>query len=259
MNTKRKVCLHIFTIRKVWKHGYMATFAQNFRTMAILEVCAANLASVAAAVAAGAPRVELCSALEVGGVTPSVGMIAEAVAMGIKVNVLIRVRAGNFVYSDRELRAMACDVAAARQAGAHGVVIGALTKEGRIDVARLRPLVEAAEDLDITFHRAFDRCADWQQGLEDVIGLGCRRLLSSGQAPSAYEGRERLRAMQQQAAGRLIVMPGAGVTAENAAGILSFTGCHEIHASAKRPTAGPDASSVTSRFAVEEILYNLNH
>ena len=196
-----------------------------------LEVCCADLASVRAAIAGGAHRIELCQALCLDGLTPSAGMTEEAVGMGIPVQVLIRPREGDFVYSPDEVRCMQRDIRQARRLGAKGVVIGALHADGRLDIDALQRLTAEAEGLSITFHRAFDVCREPAEALEQIIQLGCHRLLTSGQAPSAEKGIALLRRLVEQAGDRLIVMPGAGVNEENALRILSETGAREIHGS----------------------------
>lgn len=197
----------------------------------ILEVCCADMQSVRAAVVGSAQRVELCQALSLDGLTPSAGMIREAVATGIAVQVLIRPREGDFVYTEDEVRCMEHDIELARELGAHGVVIGALTQEGDIDVAACQRLMSHAEGLSVTFHRAFDSCNDAKKALEEIIALGCDRLLTSGQAASAFEGKDVLRSLVEQANGRISIMPGAGVSPQNAAYILQETGAREIHGS----------------------------
>lgn len=198
-----------------------------------LEVCVGTLAGVRAALRGGACRVELCSALEVGGITPSAALVEEAVTVGIPVHVLIRPRGGDFLYTADEVRLMAADIRRVVALGARGVVIGALREDGTVDTDACRRMIEAAEGASVTFHRAFDLCRDASAALETVISLRCQRLLTSGQAASAPEGIGTLRAMVSQAAGRLSVMAGAGVNSSNAAGILRRTGCHELHASCK--------------------------
>lgn len=197
-----------------------------------LEVCAGDIASVFAAKQGGAYRVELCSALGEGGVTPSAGAIAEAVSTGIKVNVLIRPRSGDFLYNEAEKQVMIADVRYAASAGANGVVIGALTPEGDVDLSLCHELVMAAEGLEVTFHRAFDRCREPQRALEDIIALGCTRLLTSGQAADALTGAPLIETLVRQAAGRISIMPGCGVNVSNVAQIVSATGVWEVHSSA---------------------------
>ena len=199
-----------------------------------LEVCCADWESVLAAKAGGAQRIELCEALELDGLTPQSGLIEKAVASGIRVHVLIRPREGDFVYSKEERLLMEQQIASARRLGARGVVWGALTAEGDIDLPLCRRLMEASQGLSVTFHRAFDVCRKPQQALEDIIQLGCNRLLTSGQAASARKGIPLLRQLVGQAAGRIIIMPGAGVSPQNAAQILSETGATEIHGSLRQ-------------------------
>lgn len=206
----------------------------------ILEVCCGDLQSVLAAKAGGAQRIELCSALSEGGLTPSLGLIEEVVASGIPaVHVLIRPRKGDFLYSEDEIRMMVSDIRHAVRAGADGVVIGALTPDGDIDADACRRMIEAAEGASVTFHRAFDLCRDPEKALEDIIALGCDRILTSGLAPAAPEGIATLRHLNSLAAGRIIILAGGGITSSNAAAVLTGAGLTEIHASAKK-TVGSD-------------------
>ena len=190
--------------------------------------------SVRAAMEGGANRVELCQALGLDGLTPSAGMIATAVGMGIPVQVLIRPREGNFVYDKDEVLCMLRDIRHARQLGVNGVVIGALQADGSIDEETVRLLVEEAEGMSITFHRAFDVCTHPEEALEQIISLGCHRLLTSGQAATAKQGIPLLKRLVEQAAGRISIMPGAGVNPQNASRILAETGAKEIHGSLRR-------------------------
>ncbi len=205
----------------------------------ILEVCAGDIDSVIAAAKGGADRVELCSALVEGGVTPSIGFIRQALKVkGVKVHVLIRPRGGDFLYTEEEVNLMVDDIKACREAGVHGVVIGALTSDGNIDMVACQKLVEAAgTDINITFHRAFDLCANPIAALDQIIALGCNRLLTSGQAASAAEGLTMLSELVKYADGRLTILAGGGVSAENAGKIIAESGTNEVHASA-RSTVG---------------------
>ena len=200
----------------------------------ILEVCCADLQSVRAAKEGGTHRIELCQALEVDGLTPSEAMMESAIGMGIPVQVLIRPREGNFVYNEDEVQTMLKDIRLAKRLGANGVVIGALRPDGSIDEETVRRLVDEAEGLSITFHRAFDVCAKPLEALEQIISLGCHRLLTSGQAPTAEQGIPLLKKLVEQASGRIIIMPGSGVNPQNAHRILAETGAHEIHGSLRR-------------------------
>ncbi len=199
-----------------------------------LEVCCGDMQSVLAAKEGGADRIELCQALEVDGLTPSAEMMAEAIGLGIPVQVLIRPREGDFVYDEAEVETMLKEIRLAKRLGANGVVIGALKSDGSIDEETIRRLVSEATGLSITFHRAFDVCSQPAEALEQIVSLGCHRLLTSGQAPSAEQGIPLIKKLVEQSGGRLIIMPGAGVNQENARRILSETGAHEIHGSLRR-------------------------
>ena len=203
--------------------------------MAILEICAGSVESAIAARDGGAARIELCAALEIGGTTPSAGLIAEARKIeGIVLNVIIRPRGGDFLYNEHEAACMEQDIRTCRQLGADGVVIGALTADGDIDTALCKRLIDAAKGMSITFHRAFDMCRDPKRALEELIAIGCDRVLTSGQAATAEAGLPLLKELVQQAAGRISIMPGCGVNSGNAARILQATGAAEIHASARK-------------------------
>ena len=208
-----------------------------------LEVCCGDMLSVRAAIEGGADRIELCEALEVDGLTPSAEMMESAISLGTPVQVLIRPREGDFVYNEDEVESMIRDIRLAKQLGANGVVIGALKSDGSIDEGIVRRLVEEAKGLSITFHRAFDVCSQPLEALEQIISLGCNRLLTSGQASSAEQGIPLIKKLVEQSAGRLIIMPGAGVNQKNAHRILSETGTHEIHGSLRR-NGHTDAESV---------------
>jgi len=201
----------------------------------VLEIAANSLASALAAQEGGASRIELCAALELGGLTPSLAQIALVrERLSIPVHVLVRPRAGDFAYGDEEHATMLVDIAHCAAAGCDGVVVGALTADGDVDMTRCRELVSAADRLDLTFHRAIDVCRDPTAALEAVIGLGFRRVLSSGGAASAREGSANLRRLIEQADGRIEIMPGAGIDADNIAVLMAATGAREFHASAKR-------------------------
>lgn len=201
----------------------------------VLEIAANSLASALAAQEGGASRIELCSALELGGLTPSPGQVALVRdKLSIPVYVLIRPRAGDFAYAEEEHATMLADIAYCAAAGCDGVVVGALTADGDVDVTRCRELVSAANGIDVTFHRAIDVCRDPAAALEAIIGLGCARVLSSGGAASAMEGSANLRRLIEHAAGRIEIMPGAGIGAGNIAALMAATGAREFHASAKR-------------------------
>ena len=201
-----------------------------------LEICCQDIQSVLSAKEGGADRIELCSALEIGGITPSIGLIKEAVRIfGKGVFVLIRERGGDFVYSSSEISVMKQDIIESKKAGATGVVVGVLNKNKEIDSEALSLLVAAASGMEITFHRAFDEVIDPFKSMETIIEKGCHRILTSGQQKSALEGVELLYELNKKSDGRIIILPGAGITSHNCNEILNKTGCHEIHASAKSP------------------------
>lgn len=199
------------------------------------EVCANSVESCLAAQAGGANRVELCAGIPEGGTTPSYGDIAVAreLLKETRLHVIIRPRGGDFLYSPVEQRIMLKDIDLARKLGADGVVFGCLTAEGDVDLPLMRQLIEAAEGMSVTFHRAFDVCRNPQQALEDIIGLGCHRILTSGQQPTAEQGIPLLKNLQQQADGRIILLAGCGVNETNIARIAQETGIHEFHFSAR--------------------------
>lgn len=199
-----------------------------------LEICANSVASCIEAEKGGAYRVELCAGIPEGGTTPSYGDIALArEVLNIKLNVIIRPRGGDFLYSDLEHRIMVKDIEIARELGVDGVVIGCLTAEGEVDMVRNKALIEAAEGMSVTFHRAFDMCHDPLESLEQIISLGCDRILTSGQKPKAEEGIALLRSLVDSAGDRIIIMPGSGVNASNAAAIAKGCGAKELHLSAR--------------------------
>jgi len=201
-----------------------------------LEIAAGSLASALAAQEAGADRVELCEGLESGGTTPSYGTLASArERLRIPLFVLVRPRAGDFLYDARETEVMLRDIDLCVRLGCDGVVVGALDADGGIDQPLCRQFVAAAGPLQVTFHRAFDAARDPAQALEQVVALGCRRVLTSGGRATAIEGGDTLAALVRQAAGRVSVMPGAGLDAGNVATLARATGAHEFHASCKAP------------------------
>ena len=282
--------------------------------MVLFECCCQCLQDVEGAIRGGAGRIELCSDLAEGGVTPDEALIVEALSAcrgaeagsqaqfvcrgaevglqaqstcrgaeagpqvlsacrgtgavspevqsacrgawevspeaqevlrgGVAVNVLVRPRAGDFVYSEDEAGLMMEQICTCKRLGVNGVVIGALTREGDIDLPLMRRLVDAARPLEVTFHRAFDECRNPAVALEDVISLGCERLLTSGCAPSAEEGKELLAQLMRQAAGRIIIMPGAGIKPGNAAAIAAAVQTTEYHGSAHGASGFTDSETV---------------
>ena len=200
-----------------------------------LEVCAELIASAIAAQEGGAHRVELCANLFEGGTTPSAAAIEIARRhLTIDLNVMIRPRGGDFLYSGIEFEIMRRDIEIAKELGANGIVIGLLTADGLIDLPRTQVLVEAARPMTVTFHRAFDMVVDPYDALESLIQLGVERVLTSGLEPTALEGADTLAQLIEQAADRVIVMPGGGIHERNIAKIVRQTGASELHLSGRR-------------------------
>lgn len=204
----------------------------------LLEVCVGNQLSAEAAVAGGAKRIELCSALPLGGLTPSAGLqkTIRQRYPNLTIHVLIRPREGNFVYSPTEVNEMVADIETAISLGADGIVSGALTPDGRIDLEATSRLIEASKGRPFTFHRAFDHAAMPLQALSQLITLRCTRILTSGQANTAEEGIVMLKKLVETAQNRIIIIPAAGITPQNAKHIALATGATEIHASCTAKT-----------------------
>ncbi len=199
-----------------------------------VEICVDSPAGALAAERGGAQRVELCDNLLEGGTTPSAGAIKVARRLlKIGLQVIIRPRGGDFLYSPEEFEVMREDSALAKSLGADGIVAGCLDAQGNIDRERTRELTALARPLNFTFHRAFDMCRDPHQALEDLVSLGVNRVLTSGQEASCMEALDLLKDLQKQAAGRIIVMPGGGLTPRNVRKVVDATGVSEIHLSAR--------------------------
>ena len=199
-----------------------------------VEVCCVSSADVREAAEGGAGRVELCENLEVGGVTPSRELLEEVMRVSpIPVNVLVRPRGGDFVFSPEEEAAMVRDIRMCKELGVNGVVIGALRADADIDVEMTARLVEEARPLSVTFHRAFDCCRDPFAALEEIISIGCDRILTSGQKDSSYDGRELLARLVEAAAGRIVIMPGGGVRVSNISEIEEVTKAVEFHSTSR--------------------------
>ena len=199
-----------------------------------LEICANSVLSALAAQEGGADRVEFCQNLEAGGTTPSLGQVWLARA-GLKIgmHVLIRPRAGDFLYSDLEFQEMKADILFCKEAKCDGVVIGLLHADGSVDRDRTAELVALARPMQVTFHRAFDVCRDPVEALEAIIASGCGRLLTSGMENTALEGIGLIRALVEQADGRIEIMPGSGINEDNISEIAAATGARAFHSSAK--------------------------
>lgn len=203
----------------------------------LLEGCVDSYASAVAAAKGGADRLELCANLAIGGTTPSPALFCQVRRdCSIPVNVLIRPRFGDFLYTEPELEEMAEEIARFRELGADGVVLGVLTPDGSLDREQMARLMDRAGGIPVTLHRAFDMTKDPIAALETAIELGCRTILTSGQAQSALAGQEILREVNLQAAGRIDIMAGAGVTHENIQTLHAYTGITSFHTSGRKGT-----------------------
>jgi copper homeostasis protein len=201
----------------------------------LFELCAENVEAAQAAKAGGADRIELCSQLSIGGVTPDADLIATAVeALSIPVHILIRPRGGDFVFTAAEFAQMRRQIEQAQRVGAAGVAIGMLLPDGRVDVERSRELVKLARPMSVTFHRAFDETADLSQALEDVIQTGADCLLTSGGAADVLSGAESIARLHRQARERLDIMAGGGLKLANLAEVVRRTGVSYLHGSLTR-------------------------
>ncbi|NOQ27319.1 MAG: copper homeostasis protein CutC [Bacteroidales bacterium] len=201
----------------------------------ILEICANSVDSALMAEKGGAQRVELCDNIYEGGTTPSYGAIKIAgEKLNIELNIIIRPRGGDFCYSDLEFEIMQKDIEFAKENGVNGVVIGLLHPDGCIDIKRTKQLVELAEPMSVTFHRAFDVSNEPFQALDDIIDCGCDRLLTSGQKNKAYDGVDLLKNLIEKANNRIIIMPGSGINEANIQEIYEKTGATEFHVSLRK-------------------------
>lgn len=206
----------------------------------LVEACVDSVASALAAERGGARRLELCADLHDGGTTPSAGMIsAVKIAVRVPVHVLIRPRGGGFVYTDEEIGVMRLDVEASRMLGADGVVIGALTRDARVDVERVKLLVAGAAELPVTFHRAFDLARDLDEAAEALARNGVSRVLTSGGAATAVQGIERIHALVERWSNDIEIMAGGGVREENVREIVDRTRVHEVHVRGTRLARTP--------------------
>lgn len=203
----------------------------------VIEIATADFTTTQSAVKGGADRIELCAALSDGGTTPSHGMITLCrECFEVELFPIIRPRAGDFLYTDEEFEVMKKDVLLCKQTGCDGVVIGLLNKDGTIDVKRTATLVQAAYPLEVTFHRAFDRCNDPFKAIEQLIDIGCTRILTSGQQPTAPQGIGLIADLIKVAGERIVIMPGSGVRKENIKELAEKTGATEFHSSLRGKT-----------------------
>lgn len=217
-----------------------------------LEVIAFDLASCAVAEDRGANRIELCANPNEGGTTPSYGMIARArESTSIQLFPIIRPRGGDFLYAEPEFESMVADIDQCKELGCDGVVIGMLSRDGAVDVDRCAELIRHAGSMQVTFHRAFDRVKDPIGSLEDVIALGCSRILTSGLRPNVDQGQSMLRTLVEAAGSRIAIMPGSGVRSSNVLELAKFTGARAFHSSAR--TTLPSVMDFVNPAMAEEL------
>ena len=235
----------------------------------ILEICCYNLDSALIAADAGADRVELCTDPASGGTTPGIGLIKTVrKKITIELYPIIRIRGGDFLFSEEEFDVMLHEVKACKSAGCEGVVIGMLLPDGRVDKIHSARLVEKAYPMGVCFHRAFDWTRNPFEALEDIIEIGCERILTSGQQPTAILGAPLIKDLVLQADGRILIMPGSGIRAGNIADLKKETGATQFHSSARtlkksamefvQPSMNEDQSTVMAdRREIEQMLYVL--
>jgi copper homeostasis protein len=224
----------------------------------IIEIATSDFATTKSAVEGGADRIELCAALSEGGITASYGQIRRCrEAFDVLLYPIIRPRGGDFLYTKDEYEIMLLDVKLCKQLGCDGIVTGLLNMDGTIDIARTAELTELAYPMGVTFHRAFDRCRDPFEAMEELIEIGCERILTSGQKPAAPDGVEWIAELNKKADGRIIIMPGSGVRKENIKMLAEKTGCTEFHSSL-RSKARSKMQFIHPAFASSEESYMNN-
>lgn len=227
-----------------------------------LEICVDTIEAATIAAEAGVARIELCSALSDGGLTPSYGVMKQAGMLPVSCHAMIRPRAQGFVYSATELESMHHDISAAKEAGMDGVVFGVLNKDSTLNLPALRSLIKAAQPLEVTLHRAIDMTPDPLEALEQAIELDFQRILTSGQRETAFEGMETIASMVSLADGRITIMPGSGINTRNVSQIVRQTSVKDVHSSCaaiKKPSdhfgfSDSDPIKMTDRAAVDEML-----
>jgi copper homeostasis protein len=236
-----------------------------------LEICCYNLESAIIAADAGADRVELCADPAAGGTTPGIGLI-KTVRKKIRIELypIIRMRGGDFLFSEEEFDVMLHEVHACKSAGCEGVVIGMLLPDGRVDKVNTSRLVDKAYPMEVCFHRAFDWTRNPFEALEDIIETGCERILTSGQQPTAIMGTTLIKDLIMQADGRIQIMPGSGIRADNISDLKNETGATQFHSSARilkksnmefiQPFMAEDQSTVMAdRHQIEQMVLQLKH
>lgn len=222
-----------------------------------VEVCVDSIRSGMIAEQAGASRIELCSGLSVGGITPFYSLIEESLSvLNIPVHILIRPRGGDFLYDEFEFNLIKRDIEFCGKLGCKGVVIGILAEDGSVDTDRCSELVSIAREynLSVTFHRAFDCCSNQSKALEDVISLGCDRILTSGACYTAYQGAEDIKQLVLLSGGRINIMAGAGITAQNVEKLIRKTGVTEIHGTFSSPVESKMKYKVRSLFSDQDYI-----
>lgn len=201
----------------------------------ILEVAVFSIEAAISAINAGADRIEFCENPNEGGTTPSYGSLQTLIKLTkVPIFPIIRPRGGDFLYSHNEFECIKADLKLCKDLGYPGAVVGLLKEDGSIDIARTKILVDLAAPMEITFHRAFDRCNDPIKGLEDIIQTGCKRVLTSGQLPNVEDALPLIKMLNEKAEGRIIILPGSGVRSNNCKQIVQETGVFEIHSSARK-------------------------
>ncbi|HEV8273661.1 MAG TPA: copper homeostasis protein CutC [Chitinophagaceae bacterium] len=224
----------------------------------IVEIATSDFLTTKSAVEGGADRIELCANLAEGGTTPSYAHIKKCrEAFDIALFPIIRPRGGDFLYTKDEFEIMKNDIKLCNELGCEGIVIGLLNMDGTIDMTRTSELIELAYPMDVTFHRAFDRCKDPFAALEELIEIGCQRILTSGQKPTVSEGMDMIAELNKKADDRIIIMPGSGLRKDNIKTLAEKTGCTEFHSSLRGKAKSP-MQFIHPAFANSEESYSNN-
>lgn len=241
VNPKKQAVVDLYHSIGFKEEVRLSAFHEDYQKMVLglthaplLEVCAPSVNSAMIAEKAGAQRIELCQRLELGGLTPTHDDICFCTRkLNLRTFVLVRPRAGDFCYNEEEFEQILNDIRFCKSVGVPGVVVGFLNPDLTVNIEQCGLAIEAADGMEVTFHRAFDRCADWSTALEQIIECGFNRILTSGQASTAMLGLQTLKAIQRQAGERIAILAGSGVNASNAAHILREVGNREVHGSCK--------------------------